>query len=451
MANDALIGVWSERVVTQDGVRPACLLFENEHIVAIENKVPEELAEKVESLDSLVLMPGLVDTHVHINEPGRTEWEGFRTATEAAAAGGITTLIDMPLNCLPVTTSAEALAEKLQAVGEQLSVNCGFWGGVTSENLQQLPELLKAGVFGVKSFLIDSGIPEFPQVDWCHVEEAMPVLKDAGLPYLFHAEWDMPEAVDVAAVKSYEDFVRSRPAVWEETAIAGVIARAKASGCHAHIVHLSAASALPMIAQAKNEGVPLTVETCPHYLTFSSQGVDAQELMPRSLFKCCPPIRDEENRERLWEAVESGLIDAVVSDHSPCTPALKRLEEDDLAGAWGGIAGLQLTLPLMWSRLQRNHDFSKLVQYVTTGPAQLMGEWGKSRQCIAVGQRADLVAWDPDARFQVDPSLLRHRHDISPYAGMELTGVVKKTFLGGDCVFSNGAALGEPRGKAILR
>jgi allantoinase len=451
MRRDEPRALRSRRVVVDEQVVPAYIVHADGRILGVTETLPANFSGDVEDLGNLVIMPGLVDTHVHINEPGRTEWEGFATATQAAAAGGITTVVDMPLNCLPVTTTAAAFATKLAEVRGKLWVNCGFWGGVTADNIADLAALLEAGVLGVKSFLIDSGIPEFPPVTWQHVDAAMPILRAFGVPYLFHAEWEGPIAA-TPPLRTYRDFVASRPARWEEDAIRGVIDSVRKHGTHAHIVHLAAASALSLIAEAKAEGLPLTVETCPHYLTFSAEGVDAQHKVPRQLFKCCPPIRDGENQSSLWRGLVERTIDFVVSDHSPCTPALKRMQDEDLGLAWGGIAGLQLTLPLVWTGWrQRGGSIPDLAKLICLGPTRLMGRLGATRGRMAAGCEADFVVWDPDASFQVRPEQLRHKHAITPYAEMTLRGVVHRTYLGGACVFRDGQCVGEALGKPLLR
>ncbi len=340
----------SRRVVTPAGIRAAAVVVSGETIVDV--VAPEEIPGscRVEDVGDRVVLPGLVDTHVHINEPGRTEWEGFATATRAAAAGGITTLVDMPLNSSPVTTTAEALAMKGEAAAGQLRVDCGFYGGVVPGNGGRIGELIDAGVLGFKAFLCHSGIDEFPNATEADLRAVMPELARAGLPLLVHAELigdDVPPAPATAAeCRSYARYLASRPRQWEHDAIRLMIALCRETGCRVHVVHLASADALPMIAEARAEGLPLTVETGPHYLTFAAEDIPDGDTR----FKCAPPIRERPHRERLWHGLRDGLIDTIGSDHSPAPPELKRLAEGDLSRAWGGIASLQLAPPRLLDR-----------------------------------------------------------------------------------------------------
>jgi allantoinase len=339
----------SRRVIIDAGEQSATVVIADGRI----NSVIDYAAVPdcpVEDLGDKVLMPGLVDTHVHINEPGRTEWEGFNTATQAAAAGGITTVVDMPLNCTPVTTTADALRQKLDALGDQLWVDCGFWGGVVPDNLDDLEELLRAGVLGVKSFTIHSGIDDFPKVDESHIRRALPILAAHQVPYLIHAELDRANTPPADIGSSYQSFLASRPPSWETDAIDLLIdladeARLAGHNARVHIVHLSCADAIPAIARAQGRGLAITAETCPHYLTLFAEACPDG----KTLYKCCPPIREDANRTALWQGLAQGTIEFVVSDHSPCTPQLKHLDSGDLDKAWGGISSLQFGLPLIWS------------------------------------------------------------------------------------------------------
>jgi allantoinase len=405
---------------------------------------------QVEDAGDLVVLPGVVDSHVHVNEPGRTEWEGFETATHAAAAGGATTLVDMPLNCLPVTTTAAALREKLEAVKGKLSVDAGFWGGATSANARELPALLDAGVLGAKTFTIDSGIPEFPPMTLEEIDRAMPELARRGMPYLFHAELD--DGVARPQGPDYGAFLRSRPKEWENRAIEGILGLAEKHGARVHIVHLSSAEALPMIAAAKKRGVRVTVETCPHYLTLSDAQVERFEpARERTLFKCCPPIREESNRAALWEGLLNGTIDMVVSDHSPCTPALKKFGAADFGAAWGGISSLQYTLPLLWTEGQRHAvTFPQLARWTSEAPARLAG-LGARKGRIAPGFDADFALFDSNRRWKVSPEGTFHRHKHSPYQGRELLGKVVKTILRGETVYDDGRFPAPPRGELLLK
>ena len=395
---------------------------------------------------NLALMPGVVDTHVHINEPGRTEWEGFSTATAAAAKGGITTLVDMPLNCDPVTTTVAALQSKLRACANLLHVDCGFYGGVIPGNVAELAPLIDAGVLGFKSFLIHSGIHEFPHVGEAEMRAAIPILKKGGVPYLMHAELESPVIGSVAADhRSYNTYLASRPRKWENDAVDLMARLAGETNAHLHVVHLSSSDALATLAEARRLKVPITVETCHHYLTYCSEDIPDGHTE----YKCAPPIRERENREQLWKSIADGTIDFAVSDHSPCTPNLKERHSGDFMKAWGGIAGLQFSLSVFYSgAVARGFDLARISRALSTSPAAFVGL--KNKGSIAVGNDADFAVFDTDAKFRVDTGMIAHRHDVSPYIGMELTGLVKETWLRGQQVFGAGGVVG-PSGRAILR
>lgn len=398
-------------------------------------------------LGGAVLMPGLVDTHVHVNEPGRTHWEGYATATRAAAAGGITTLVDMPLNCIPVTTSASALQEKLKAADGQLHVDCGFWGGVVPGNAGALPGLAAAGVLGAKAFLVHSGIDDFPDVGREDLLAGMRALAAAGLPLLVHAELaGAEEPSEGLSPRSYQRYLASRPRHWEDRAVALVVELVEQTGCAAHIVHLSSASSLPILRDARARGLPVTAETCPHYLCLSSDEIPDGATE----FKCAPPIRERANRDALWQGLRDGLIDGVVSDHSPCTPELKELERGDFAAAWGGIASLQLGLRSIWTEAsQRGFDLPDLARWMCEGPARLAGLQDRKGR-IAPGLHADLVAWRPDEEFVVTAESLLHRHKVSPWVGRCLRGRVLGTWLRGHRIADEGGPCGPPLGQPLL-
>ncbi len=377
----------SRRVVTPSGIRAAAVLIAGETIVDVIEPAAVPASYRIEDVGDRVVLPGLIDTHVHINEPGRTEWEGFVTATRAAAAGGITTLVDMPLNSSPVTTTAEALALKLEAARGKLSVDCGFYGGVVPGASGQVGPLIAAGVLGFKAFLCHSGIDEFPNATEADLRAVMPELARAGVPLLVHAELTghSPIAAPATAFecRSYARHLASRPREWEHDAIRLMIELCREFRCHVHIVHLSSADALPMIARAREEGLPLTVETCPHYLTFAAEEIPDGD--PR--FKCAPPIRERENRERLWEGLRQGLIDTIGTDHSPAPPELKHLDTGDVFRAWGGIASLQLALPAVWTEARRRgFTFTDLARWMALRPAELVGLYGR-KGAIAPGPR----------------------------------------------------------------
>ena len=450
-AHPGLWGLRSRRIVGPDGrIRPGTVLIEEGRIRALVSRpatatVPPDIP--VEDLGTRVIAPGLVDCHVHVNEPGSTDWEGFATATRAAAAGGVTTLVDMPLNCIPVTTTRAALEEKRRVAAGQLHVDVGFWGGVIPGNAGELAELAAGGALGCKAFLIHSGIDEFPNATEADLREAMPVLRDAGLPLLAHAELDLGEAPTLGTdPRAYASYLRSRPAAWEDAAIALLIRLARETGCAVHVVHLSSAASVDQIARAKADGLHFTAETCPHYLCLEAESVPDGATE----YKCAPPIRDHENREALWRGLKDGVIDFVVSDHSPCTPALKGRERGDFAEAWGGIASLQLGLPALWTEAsRRGHSLSDVSAWMSTRPAALAG-LGRRKGQIAPGFDADLVVWDPEAEVEVDAAQLHFRHKVSPYLGRRLMGRVEATFLRGQLVYDGSGHPAGPVGAPIL-
>lgn len=398
-------------------------------------------ADRVVDVGNLVVMPGLVDAHVHVNQPGRTHWEGFRTATRAAAAGGVTTIVDMPLNSIPPTCSLEALQAKQVEAAEEAVVDVAFWGGVVPGNHDRLEELVAAGVCGFKAFLIDSGVPEFPPVDPPYLGEVLAKLASWGVPLLVHAELAGPMAeaqrrfahADPRRRRSYAAYLASRPAEGEDRAVGLVIRLAEQSGAWAHVLHLASGSAVEMVRAAHSRGVRVTAETCPHYLTVSAEDIPDGA----TAFKCAPPIRESHHREALWSGLGDATVGMVVSDHSPAPPEVKALESGDFGEAWGGISSLQLRLPLVWSEARRRgHTREELARWLCDAPARLAGLGGRKGR-IAVGCDADLVVWDPDAAFTVDPAGLQHRHPVSPYAGRVLSGEVRATLLRGEVVFEH--------------
>jgi allantoinase len=445
MSGSETLLIRSRRMVLTEGVREAAVFVRDGRI---EQVGPYDLAadaDRTVDLGDLPLLPGLVDSHVHVNEPGRTEWEGFATATRAALAGGVTTICDMPLNSSPVTTTVDALRKKVVAADGQCAVDVAFWGGAVPGNAEEILPLLEAGVVGFKCFLIDSGIDEFPPLSREELRAAMTTLAPSGAPMIVHAE-DPGQVTDPAGA-SYDAFVASRPTVAERRAIETVISAAAFSGARAHIVHLAAGDCAALISSAKAAGINLSAETCPHYLFFA-----AEEVQPgHTEFKCCPPVRYAVNREALWRALEDGAIDMVVSDHSPCTPSLKGLTpgteaDGDFRTAWGGISSLQLGLPVVWSvARRRGHSLGDIARWMSATPAALAGLATKG--AIAVGRDADFVAFDPDAAWTVHGSELLHRHPVTPYDGRTVTGRVSRVWLGGAEVTPQD----PPRGRLLAR
>ncbi len=422
----------------------ASVLVADGRIVGIEALDAEvDAAQVVELADDEVLLPGLVDTHVHVNEPGRTEWEGFASATRAAAAGGVTTIIDMPLNSIPPTTTVAALDEKRAVARGQAWVDVGFWGGAVPGNLPDLRPLHEAGVFGFKCFLLHSGVDEFPHLSGAELHDALAEAKTFDGLVIVHAEdAGTIDSAPPAEGRRYAGFLGSRPKEAEERAITQVVDAARETGARAHILHLSDADALPLISQARADGVQLSVETCPHYLT-----LEAEEIPDGATqFKCCPPIREHDNRDRLWKGLADGTIATIVSDHSPSTAELKLLDVGDFGQAWGGIAGLQLGLPAIWTEArERGHSLVDVVRWMGENTADQVGLSDRGR--IAVGAQADLVVFAPEESFTVDVAALHHKNPVCAYTGRTLTGTVRTTWLHGIPVDTDD----EPRGRLLTR
>ncbi|MEV7012121.1 allantoinase AllB [Streptosporangium sp. NPDC051022] len=434
----------ARRVVTAAGEVARSIGVRDGTVAAVEPLDADlEAAEVIELGDDEVLLPGLVDSHVHVNDPGRTEWEGFGTATRAAAAGGVTTIIDMPLNSVPPTVDAAALRVKRETAEGQVCVDVGFWGGAVPGNLRELRGLHDAGVFGFKCFLLHSGVDEFPHLEPGELADALRAIRVFDALMIVHAE--DPHVIGHAPPAhgaSYRDFLRSRPRGAENLAIAHVIELARRTGCRVHILHLSSSDALPMIRSARHDGVRITVETCPHYLTFSAEEIAEGATQ----FKCCPPIREAANRESLWRGLADGTIDCVVSDHSPCTPELKRFDSGDFGAAWGGIASLQLGLPAVWTEARRRgHTLADVVRWMAERPAEVAGLSRKGR--IAPGHQADFCVFAPDRVFTVDQDRLHHRNPVTPYHGRRLTGVVRGSWLRGVRIDIDG----PPQGRLLNR
>lgn len=430
------------RVLLEDRLQPATLVVREGRFTEI---LPRANTADVDlDVGDLLVFPGLVDSHVHVNEPGRTNWEGFETATRAAAAGGITTLIDMPLNAVPATTTIEGLRAKQEtAARRSLAIDVGFWAGVVPGNQDAVETLATEGVLGFKAFLVDSGVAEFPPIGFDELERRAPALAALGLPLLVHAE-DPRKLRDLPAsgVTSYAEYLASRPSEAESSAIEFLIDISRRSGLRVHIVHLATESALEPLERARREGVPITVETCPHYLAFA-----AEEIKDRATaFKCAPPIRSSKNREALWRGLESGHIDLIASDHSPAPPSLKHLEDGDFAAAWGGIASLELTLAVVWTGARRrNVPVERIATWMSSAPARLAG-LADRKGCIAPGHDADLCIWDPDQPHTVRGAALEQRHPTTPYEGASLFGRVERTYCRGRLVYARGAACDRPEG-----
>lgn len=445
MSADLDVVIRARRAVIGGAEVAACVGVRGERITTITPyDEPPAAPRTVDLAGDEVLLPGLVDTHVHVNEPGRTEWEGFASATRAAAAGGVTTLLDMPLNSVPPTTTFAGLEAKREAAAGQVCVDVGFWGGAVPGNREDARALHDAGVFGFKCFLIESGVEEFPHLEPDEFADYLALTAQLGALMIVHAEEG--SLVDESALdgRHYAGFLASRPKAAEHAAIDRVIEQARATGGRAHIVHLSSGDAVPALRAARADGVDVSVETCPHYLTFDAEHIadGATEL------KCCPPIREADNREALWGALGAGDIDFVVSDHSPCTAELKRRGDGDFGAAWGGIASVQLGLSAVWTGArQRGHELADVVRWMATAPADRVGLGHKGR--IEVGADADLVRFAPDEGFTVDVAALHHRNPVSAYAGRRLEGVVRETWLRGVPVELGAHA--APRGRLLRK
>lgn len=438
--------ITSNRVLISGELRNAAVLMQDGMIVDVisRNEIPTGI--QTEDFGNDVIMPGLIDAHVHINEPGRTDWEGFESATRAAAAGGVTTLMDMPLNSAPVTISVSSLLKKIDASTGKRFVDCGFYGGLIPGNEHEIEPLIEAGITGVKAFLCHSGIDDFPNATEKELRAVMPILAKHDIPLLVHAELVDANAPEIHHPQKYLEYMHSRPEHWEVNAIKMMLNLSRETGCRVHIVHLAAASAIPILEKAKKEGLPVTVETAPHYLFFASENIPDADTR----FKCAPPIRTESNRKLLWEGLKSGLIDFVATDHSPSTLSLKELESGNLVKAWGGISSLQLFLPALWSAAKEEGcSLGDIARWTSKNPASFLGL--KNKGDIQKGMKADLFVWQPEERFRVDAHDLHHKNPCTPYDGYELSGRVKATWLDGVKVFDSQKVFGKPTGEIIKK
>ena len=442
--------IHSKRIITPTGILEGFVIIREGRIVDVLPNIPEGI--EVIEVGNKILMAGVIDTHVHINEPGRTDWEGFHTATLSALAGGVTTLVDMPLNSTPVTTTVQALMLKIKATSDQLHANCGFWGGIIPSNESDIQPLIDHGVLGFKAFLTHSGIDEFPNVNESDLRKVMPLLSKANLPLLVHCELEEHDeiALDVFVNnedgnRSYHNYLNSRPRKWEDDAVNLMIRLCEEYNCRVHIVHLSSSGSLAAIKAAKDKTLRLTVETAQHYLYF-----DAERIRPgKTEYKCAPPIREHENNDQLWDALKKGFIDFVATDHSPCPPALKEMESRDFTKAWGGISSIQFALPALWTAAKsRGCHINDIAKWLCEKPAKLAG-LDKQKGFISKGYDADLIVWDDERSLKVTPDIILHKHKVTPYFNETLFGIVEKTFIAGELVFDDGSFVLN-QGKIIL-
>ncbi|MGL2966794.1 allantoinase AllB [Flavobacterium sp. XGLA_31] len=435
--------IYSQRVWVNDKIQPATISFQNGSIIAIDF---EKLTD-VEDFGNAVIMPGVIDVHVHVNEPGRTEWEGFETATQAAAAGGTTTIIDMPLNASPVTTTLKAFEEKLEASNGKLNVNVGFYAGLIPGNTPHLEAMMKAGVVGVKCFLTHSGIDEFPNVTEKDLDQAMPIIAKYHLPLLAHCElYDNEVDCDFENnPTSYRHYLFSRPKQWENDAVDLMIRKCREHNCPVHIVHVASAEALSMIEVAKKEGLPITAETCTQYVFFNA------EMIPDAscIYKCAPPIREKSNNDQLKQAFATGVLDFMTTDHSPAPPSIKEMGSGNLKKAWGGIAGIQFLLNGSWTAMKDTLSLEQFIPLVTSKPADFIK--AKNKGTIEIGKDADFVIWNPEGSEIIKEDNVLFRYKISPYIGQNLYGTVNETIVNGVTVYQNKTIKNKNKGQWLLQ
>ncbi len=435
----------SNNTITPGGIKKAAVLIKDGKIADVVTNFSDGNFPVIDVGDK-ALMPGIIDPHVHINEPGRTNWEGFNSATKAAIAGGITTLVEMPLNALPVTTTINAFEEKIKATQGKLNSNCGFWGGVVPGNEKEIEPLIEKGVLGFKAFLTHSGIDEFPNVTEEDLRKTMPIIAKRGLPLLVHCEISDNQQRVTSNKQSYQNYLSSRPNKWEDDAIKLMIRLCEEYGCRTHIVHLSSADSIEQISKAKQKGLPITVETAQHYLYFNAGQIKEGQTQ----FKCAPPIREKFNNEKLWQALKEGVIDFVATDHSPAPPEMKELVSGDFVKAWGGISSIQLALPVLWTAARKHGcSLNDIAKWLCGNPSILPG-LQKAKGKIQKGYDADLLVWDPEKKFVVKEEMIHHRHKNTPYLNEELYGVVEQTYLSGEKVYADGKFLHLNRGKILF-
>jgi allantoinase len=435
--------IYSTKTWVENKLQPATICFNNGSITAIHL----EKLNDAEDVGDSVVMPGVIDVHVHINEPGRTDWEGFQTATQAAAAGGSTTIVDMPLNASPVTTTPEAFNQKLTTSQNKLNVNVGFYAGLIPSNAKHLEEFINAGVLGVKCFLTHSGIDEFPNVTEADLNEAMPIIAKHNIPLLAHCELSDNDKHSLLNENptSYQEYLKSRPKKWENDAVELMIKMCRKHQCAVHIVHVSSAEVLTLIEAAKLEGLPITAETCTQYIYFNAENIPNENC----LFKCAPPIREQANNDLLKQALATGVLDFISTDHSPAPPSIKEIETGNLMTAWGGIAGIQFLLSASWTALKDMMNIEQFIPLVTSHPAAFIK--ANKKGTIAVGNDADLIIWNPTESFMVKGEDILFKHKISPYIAETLNGVVLETIVNGVTVYQNNIIINKNKGQWLLR